>query len=199
LNVITSYKTIASPSEGTFKEKGSKFLAFAYPARDEREIREHLQELRKKFHDARHHCYAWRLGPGGTHFRANDDQEPSGTAGKPILGQLQSFGVTDVLVVVVRYFGGTLLGTGGLIQAYKEAAREALSHSTIIEKDVMKKITIHFSYSEMNEVMKIIRDNHASIIAQDLQLNCVIECELPLNLSGTAIEKLERIQNIKIN
>lgn len=160
------YTTIAAPSEGLYKEKGSKFLAFAYPVSTEDEIKNLLQDLRKKFFDARHHCYAYRLGPDGATWRVNDNGEPSSTAGKPILGQLVSFGLSDVLVVVIRYFGGIKLGVSGLINAYRTAARDALEHAQTVEKQVRENITLEYTYEQTNAVMKAIRDLQAEIIDQ---------------------------------
>ena len=150
------YTTIAAPSEGLYKEKGSKFLAFAYPVSTEDEIKNLLQDLRKKFFDARHHCYAYRLGPDGATWRVNDNGEPSSTAGKPIFGQLISFGLSDVLVVVIRYFGGIKLGVSGLINAYRTAARDALEHAQTVEKQVRENITLEYTYEQTNAVMKAV-------------------------------------------
>ena len=141
-----SYLTIADPTEGLFKDKGSKFLAYAYPVDNEDEIKELVQHLKKEHYSARHHCYAWRLGADKTHFRANDDGEPSSTAGKPILGQIQRLDLTNILIVVVRYFGGTLLGVSGLINAYREAAVDALEHAEIVEKLVEEIFWVEFDY-----------------------------------------------------
>jgi uncharacterized YigZ family protein len=168
------YKTIQEPSEGVYKEKGSRFLAFAYPVSNEGQIKEQLAVLRKKYHDARHHCYAWRLEPALTHYRINDDGEPSGTAGKPIFGQIVSRDLTDVLVVVVRYFGGTKLGVSGLIQAYRKAAADALDQSKIIERKVFDRIKVEFAYQQMNQVMKIIKDKQLDFEDQLFDMECSI-------------------------
>lgn len=141
-----SYLTLAEPAEALYKEKGSKFLAYAYPVSSEEQIRECLEALRKRYYDATHHCYAWRLGADGQNYRVNDDGEPSSTAGRPILGQLLSYGVTDVLVVVVRYFGGTKLGVSGLIAAYKESAAAVLSAAQIVERTVDVRFEVEFGY-----------------------------------------------------
>jgi len=143
------FQTIEKESQGYFKDKGSKFYAFAYPVKNEDEIKEILARLRKEHHSARHHCYAWRLGTENVTSRANDDGEPSSTAGKPILGQLQSFNVTNILIVVVRYFGGTLLGVSGLINAYRSAAADALKNADIKQKIIEKEITLDFTYHEL--------------------------------------------------
>jgi uncharacterized YigZ family protein len=166
------YKTIETPSEGIYKEKGSKFLAFAYPVSHEAAIKEQLAILQKQFHDARHYCYAWRLEPEKTRYRVNDDGEPSGTAGKPIYGQIVSRDLTDLLLVVVRYFGGTKLGVGGLIQAYRSAASDALDHSKIIECKVMDSLKLEFGYEQMNSVMKVIKDRHLIIDDQIFDMDC---------------------------
>ena len=144
-----TYLTIKRTSEGIFKEKGSKFLAFAFPVENEEEIKGHIDELKKKYYDARHHCFAFILGPDGAHYRANDDGEPNHSAGDPILGQIRSRNLTDTLVVVVRYFGGTKLGVPGLINAYKAATADALDNNEVVEKIVTKALLLHFNYSEM--------------------------------------------------
>lgn len=172
-NIIDSYKTITQPSrEGLFKDRGSKFYGYAFPISNEEEIKEKIELLKKQHYNARHWCYAWQLGKNYDHYRANDDGEPSNSAGMPIYGQLQSFNVTNVLVVVVRYFGGTKLGVGGLIKAYKNGAKLALENSNIIDKTINEKFLIKFEYSEMNTVMRIIKDEKISIINQKLELNC---------------------------
>ena len=158
-----TYKTISSPAEGIYKEKGSKFLSFAIPVKTAEEIKEIIKEYRKQYYDARHVCYAYMLGAEHKDFRANDDGEPSGTAGRPILGQINSRELTDILVIVVRYFGGVLLGTGGLVVAYKEATADALNQAEIIEKTVDEVISVRFDYLLMNDVMRIIKDTGAQI------------------------------------
>ena len=171
--IIDSYKTITQPSkEGLFKDRGSKFYGYAFPISNEEEIKEKIELLKKQHYNARHCCYAWQLGKNYDHYRANDDGEPSNSAGMPIYGQLQSFNVTNVLVVVVRYFGGTKLGVGGLIKAYKNGAKLALENSNIIDKTINEKFLIKFEYPEMNTVMRIIKDEKISIINQKLELNC---------------------------
>ncbi len=161
-----TYLTIEAPAEAIYKEKSSKFLAFAYPVADEEEIRGRLEALRKRFYDATHHCYAWRLGPRGETFRVNDDGEPSSTAGRPILGQLLSQGVTDCLLVVVRYFGGTKLGVPGLIAAYRESAAAALAAAHIVERTIDRRIAVAFSYAAMNDVMRIVKEEQPVIESQ---------------------------------
>ena len=172
-NIIDSYKTITQPSkERLFKDRGSKFYGYAFPISNEEEIKQKIELLKKQHYNARHWCYAWQLGKNYDHYRANDDGEPSNSAGMPIYGQLQSFNVTNVLVVVVRYFGGTKLGVGGLIKAYKNGAKLALENSNIIDKTINEKFLIKFEYPEMNTVMRIIKDEKISIINQKLELNC---------------------------
>ena len=171
--IIDSYKTITQASkEGLFKDRGSKFYGYAFPVSNEEEIKEKIELLKKQHYNARHWCYAWQLGENYDHYRANDDGEPSNSAGMPIYGQLQSFNLTNVLVIVVRYFGGTKLGVGGLIKAYKNGARLALKNSTIINKTINEEFLIKFEYPEMNTVMRIIKDENISIINQKLELNC---------------------------
>ena len=176
------YKTLETPCEGQYKEKGSRFLAFGFPASSEESIRELLGTLKKKFFDARHICYAYRLGPEGEIQRANDSGEPFSTAGKPILGQLLSFDLTNVLMVVVRYFGGIKLGTGGLIQAYKSAARDALEHAVIIEKKVLETLDLQFTYEQTDQVMRAVQNTGAQIVEQtytDGSLPCRLTVRVP--------------------
>lgn len=172
-NNIDSYKTILQASkEGLFKDRGSKFYGYAFPVTNEEEIKEKIELLKKQHYNARHWCYAWQLGKNYDHYRANDDGEPSNSAGMPIYGQLQSFNVTNILVVVVRYFGGTKLGVGGLIKAYKNGAKLALENSIIIYKTIDEVFLIKFEYPEMNTIMRIIKDENISIINQKMELDC---------------------------
>ncbi len=170
-----TYRTIKHRSEGVFRDKGSKFLAFAFPVYTADEIKRKLDELRKEYHDARHHCYAFRLGADRERYRAYDDGEPSGSAGNPILGQIRSNDLSNILIVVVRYFGGTLLGVGGLINAYRTAAANAIEEATIITAAERDLIGINFPYSMMNEIMKIIRDEGMKIQEQGFAENCQIK------------------------
>ena len=172
------YRTIESPAESAVRERSSKFLAFAYPVREEAQIREILNALRKKYYDATHHCYAWRLGPRGETFRANDDGEPSGTAGKPILGQLLSQEVTDCLIVVVRYFGGTKLGVPGLIAAYRESAADVLAAARIVEKPLDRHFTIRFPYLVMNDVMRIVKEEQPAVLGQEFDNLCTMRLSI---------------------
>lgn len=171
-----TYKTILKPSEEVlYKEKGSKFFGYAFPVLTEDEIKEHLENLKKQHYNARHWCYAWQLGTSYEHYRANDDGEPSNSAGMPIYGQLQSFEVTNILVVVVRYFGGTKLGVGGLVQAYKTTAQMALENCLIVEKTIDEIFILKFEYPEMNTVMRIIKDENLLVTNQKMELNCEFE------------------------
>lgn len=170
-----TFLTIASPSRGDFRDRGSKFLAYAFPVRSEEEWQARLEEVRKEHPKARHHCYAFRLGLNGHHFRANDDGEPSGTAGRPILGQIDSFGLTNVLVVVVRYFGGTLLGTSGLIHAYKTSAMEALQQAAITEQTVEDVFLLTFDYAIMSDVMNAVKKLEIPVISQEFNLDGRLE------------------------
>ncbi len=162
-----AFKTITAPSEGEFKDRGSKFLAFAWPVRTEADIHEKQEVLRKAHIKARHHCYAWRLGADGARYRSNDDGEPSGTAGRPILAQIDALELRDVLVVVVRYFGGTLLGTSGLINAYREAAAEALRHAEVVEKIVQDYLSLDFDYALMPDVMQAVKKLDIEVTGQE--------------------------------
>lgn len=193
-----TYKTISSSTEGIYKEKGSKFLSFAIPVNTVDEIKEILNEYRKKFFDARHVCYAYMLGAEHEKFRSNDDGEPSGTAGKPILGQINSRELTNVLIIVVRYFGGVLLGTGGLVVAYKEAASDALNRAEIIEKAVYVEISIGFDYLLMNDVMRIIKDTNAQISTQTFDNTCSMLLFIRKADERVLITKLKKINGVLI-
>ena len=191
-------RTIEKPSEGLHKDKGSRFISFAFPVNSEEEIREIVQSIRKDHHSARHHCYAWRLGAEKLLFRANDDGEPSSTAGKPILGQIQSFDLTNILIVVVRYFGGTLLGVSGLINAYRNAALDAITQAEIVEKMVEKCFLVEFDYSAMNEVMKIFKEEKLPQNEPQFDLRCKIRTQVRLSESNRIEEQLLKIDNVKI-
>ena len=175
-----TYKSISAPSKGIYKELGSKFLAFAYPVATEEEIKQILASLRKEYFDARHHCYAWRLGLSGEPFRMNDDGEPSSTAGRPIHGQLLSHELSDILVVVVRYFGGVKLGVPGLIRAYKTATQDALANATVIEKIAGEHFTVKFGYLQMNDVMKVLKEMGITPLKQSFDLDCTLEVRVRL-------------------
>ena len=188
------YRTIEANAEAIFKEKSSKFLCFAYPVTTEEQIRERLEVLYKKYYDATHHCYAWRLGPRGESFRANDDGEPSSTAGKPILGQLLSHEITDCLIVVVRYFGGTKLGVSGLIEAYKTSAAEVIAAAEVVERTVDDRIEVRFSYMAMNEVMRVVKDLQPKIVEQCFDNLCTMTLTIRQSLSEQLLTRLSKVE-----
>ncbi|MEX0988232.1 MAG: YigZ family protein [Bacteroidales bacterium] len=193
----TSFHTIAEPSEGFYKDRGSKFMAFAWPVENESEIKSILEELWKKYHDARHHCYAWKTGTNIPTARANDDGEPANSAGKPILNQIDKLGLTNILVVVIRYFGGTLLGVGGLINAYRTATEIALQNSRIIKKLIMVTYSVHFPYPVMNDVMKIIKVYRVETYDQQFEISCSMKMAVELSKEKTVVRKLELIEGFK--
>ena len=179
LNMADTFRTLSASVEAEFKDKGSRFIAYAYPIRTTEEVKKLVDDQRQVHHKARHWCYAYRLGTDGLQFRANDDGEPSGSAGRPILGQIDSFGLTDVLIIVVRYFGGTLLGVPGLIHAYKTAAAEALKTAVVVEKNIEKTVFLRCDYPNLNDAVRIAKQHQAEIIAQDLQLDCRLTVCIP--------------------
>ncbi|MDE7396896.1 MAG: YigZ family protein [Muribaculum sp.] len=193
-----SFKTIDSPSEGIYKEKMSKFLAFAHPVYDVTEAKSVLAQYQRKYHDARHVCWAYMLGASRTDFQCNDNGEPSGTAGKPILGQINSFGLTNIIIIVVRYFGGIKLGTGGLTVAYKEAARMAIENAQIVEGHEMTDITFSFSYIAMNDVMKIVKNQSVDIISQQFDNSCFMTVRTPSDNAAELIGRLSAIDSVSI-
>lgn len=193
-----SFLTIAGESSGLFKDRNSKFHFFAFPVDTEEDVKELLLDLRKTHYDARHHCYAYALGRNGESFRAVDDGEPNHSAGNPILGQIRSFEVTNTLIVVVRYFGGTKLGMSGLINAYKTSAKMALEANEIIRKFVLETISFRFSYPEMNDVMKLIKQWDLSILTQEMHLDCKMTLEFKESLKKELIESLLDIKDLKI-
>jgi uncharacterized YigZ family protein len=192
------YYTIEKQSEGYYKDKGSKFYAFAFPVKNEENVKEILADLKKTHHSARHHCYAWRIGAEEITYRANDDGEPSYTAGKPILGQLLSFNLTNTLVVVVRYFGGTLLGVSGLINAYRSAATDVLTNANIVQKVIKKTLTLDFSYNEMSEVMSIVKQENLNVISTSFEENCSLTCAVRKSEYGKIINIFKLNYMIKI-
>lgn len=175
---VLSFLTITGPAAGIYKELGSKFLAFAYPVRSEAEIKDKIELLRKEYFDARHHCYAWVLGKEKTRYRSFDDGEPNHSAGDPILGQIRSKNLTNVLIVVVRYFGGVKLGVGGLIQAYKTAAEEALNNAAIMECEVTQSVTINYPYESTAEVMRLVKEFDLHINHQEFLEECLLHAEV---------------------
>jgi uncharacterized YigZ family protein len=194
-----TYKTVEKTSEGVFRDRGSKFIAYIFPIRSEEETKELLQKVKSEHPKARHHCWAYRLSPDRSVFRLNDDGEPSGTAGRPILNTLLSFEVTNVFAVVVRYFGGTLLGVPGLINAYKSATIEALQMANIIEKTVNDIYEVEFEYLNMNDVMRIIKEENLELLNQQFDNECKLELSVRKTQVNQVIGKLEKIENIKLS
>jgi uncharacterized YigZ family protein len=192
------FQTIERESQGIFKDKGSKFYAFAFPVKQEDDVKEILAQLRKEHHSARHHCYAWRIGTEEITYRANDDGEPSSTGGKPILGQLQSFNVTNILLVVVRYFGGTLLGVSGLINAYRNAAADALKNAKIIQKTIEKEVILNFTYNELSEVMNTIKQENLTIINSRFEEKCNLTFSVRNSEYEKALTKFSNIYGVEI-
>ena len=188
-----TYKSIAEQSEGLFKDNGSRFIARAYPVESETEVKEIVSALRKEYFDARHHCYAYRLGLDGTTWRASDDGEPSGSAGRPILGQIDSAGLSDVLVVVIRYFGGIKLGIPGLIRAYKTSTADALAAARVIEKVAGRWYTLHFPYDSLPAVMKVVKDLGLPQRGQSLLADCSLEVRVRRSLEPDFLERIEKI------
>ena len=191
--MIDTYLTIQDKSEGIYTEKRSKFLAFAHPVETIDEIKDLITDYKKKYYDARHVCYAYMLGPERTDFRANDDGEPSSTAGKPILGQINSRELTNILVVVIRYFGGVKLGTSGLIVAYREAAAEALSAATVIERTIEETVTFTFPYVMMNSVMRVVKELNPRIVEQKYDETCIITLAIKRSMAPMLEERLNKL------
>lgn len=187
-----TYKSISCVSEGLFRDNGSRFIAKAYPVETEERIKEILSSVRKEYHDARHHCYAYRLGLHGEVYRSSDDGEPSGSAGRPILGQIDSFGLSDVLVVVIRYFGGIKLGIPGLIRAYKTSTSDALSSASVVEKIAGKWYRIGFSYEQLPAVMKTVKDMDLPQRSQDFGTDCNMEVRVRLGMQDDFFEKIKK-------
>ncbi len=193
-----AYLTISETAEGFFKDRGSKFLGFAYPVKNEASVKNYLNSLKKNYYDARHYCYAFMIGKTGTFYRAGDDGEPANSAGAPILGQIRSRKLSDVLVVVVRYFGGTKLGVPGLIHAYKTAAAMALDNAEIVTVYLKKQLRFHFKYEEMNEVMRWVKEFDMEIITQSYTENCVLQVNLRQSYYQALIHKVKSFPAIKI-
>ena len=191
-----SYKTIKSASKGIFKEKGSRFLAFAYPVSDQEEIKPIIDKIRKEHHEARHHCFAYIIGHERLIWRINDDGEPSGTPGRPILGQINSFGLTNILIVVSRYFGGTLLGVSGLINAYRSAAFSAIQNAEIIERTLQEFFEITYPYSSMDDIMKILKEEEMGQSEQLFDLQCRIKVNFRASAREKILNRLSRIEGI---
>ena len=190
------YKTIETPAEGLYKEKGSKFIALAYPVRTEEAVKEIVGEIKVRYYDARHHCYAYRLGADKKKFRANDDGEPSSTAGKPILGQILSYDLTDILIVVVRYFGGIKLGVSGLINAYRAAAADAIGHARIDEKTDDEVFRIKFDYTVMNEVMRVVKEEEPEVMSRDFSMECRMTLSIRKQNASRLSSRLQQIESL---
>lgn len=193
-----SYKSIASESRGLFKDNGSRFIAHAYPVETEEEVKEIVAALKKEYYDARHHVYAYRLGYLGDKFRANDDGEPSGSSGRPVLGQIDSNELSDILVVVVRYFGGIKLGIPGLIRAYKTATADAIANAEIVEKIACKRYKVHFGYMGMNSVMKVFKDMGLDQKNQQFDMECSMETNVRLSQVDTFLERIGDVEGCRV-
>ena len=188
-----TYRTIAKESEGLYKEKGSRFIALAYPVRTEEEVKQHVADVKKKYYDARHHCYAYILGANKDAYRMNDDGEPSGTAGRPIHGQLLSKDLTDTLIIVIRYFGGIKLGVSGLINAYKTAAKDALDNNTIVERFVEEDYQLRFPPLSMNKVMQLLKRETVKITDQQYDTDCIIRFTVQKRDADNLLEALRKV------
>ncbi|MGK7390855.1 MAG: IMPACT family protein [Candidatus Cyclobacteriaceae bacterium M2_1C_046] len=197
--MVEKFKTIAGASSGEYKEKGSKFIAHAFPVENEDEVKERLDELRKKYYDARHHCYAFVLHADRSRYRSNDDGEPSHSAGDPILGQINSFELTNILVVVVRYFGGTKLGVGGLITAYKTASEEALKQAVITEETVRKEFRLEYPYESTNEIMRLTAEMDIKILEQNFAIACELKGAVIITQQDILREKVKLLQDLGNN
>ncbi|ETK05815.1 hypothetical protein T230_15820 [Tannerella sp. oral taxon BU063 isolate Cell 1/3] len=193
-----TYRTIRDLSEGYYTEKRSRFLSFALPVRTPDEVKTQVDAYRKKYYDARHVCWAYMLGPDRTAFRANDDGEPSSTAGKPILGQINSNNLTDILIIVVRYFGGIELGTSGLIVAYRTAAAEAIAAAHIEERTVDETITITFEYPHLNSVMRIVKEDKPDVLAQSFELTCEMTLRIRQSRMDALKSRLLKVDSLRI-
>jgi uncharacterized YigZ family protein len=191
-----SYLTIKAFSQGLYKEKGSRFIALAYPVTTQEEIKSILEYIRKEHHSARHHCFAWMLGQTRQTYRVSDDGEPSGSAGKPILGQINAFGLTNILIVVVRYFGGKLLGVSGLINAYRSAAESAINNSDITELFIRDHYELMFPYSSVNDVMKVIKDNEITQSNQKFELECSVTIDFRVSSREKILNTLSKVDGL---
>ncbi len=193
-----SYKTIKQPSEGYYTEKRSRFLAFALPVRGVEEVKREVEKFRKQYYDARHVCWAYMLGPDRLQFRANDDGEPSSTAGKPILGQINSAGLTDVLVVVVRYYGGIQLGTSGLTVAYRTAAAEAIAAAEVEERTVDEEMTVIFEYPYLNGIMRVVKEEHPAVLSQTYDMDCEMTLRIRKSLAERLRSRLLKVETARL-
>ena len=196
--MITEFKTLKAPATAEFKDKGSRFLAFAYPLAQAEALKDYVLPLQKEHHKAVHFCYAYRIGTDGTQFRANDDGEPAGSAGRPILGQIDSAGLSNVLVIVVRYFGGTLLGVPGLIHAYKTATALALANAEIIEETVEQSLAVLCAYADMSEVLRVVKQHQGRVVQQQLALDCRLDLSIPLAHYSACLKQLETLRQITV-
>ncbi len=194
-----TFRTIAAAAEGQYVEKRSRFLAFAFPVASTEEVRALVEQHARRYYDARHVCYAYAIGPDGSQYRANDNGEPSGTAGRPILGQIRSASLTNTLIIVVRYFGGIKLGTSGLIQAYKTAAQAAIAAATIVERTVDEQLTIHFAYPQLSAVMRIIKEEEPAILAQEFDNLCSLTLSLRASAMPRLKERLAKIEGMHLD
>jgi uncharacterized YigZ family protein len=198
MNDLSFYNTISQPSVAEFKDRGSRFIAYAFPIASIQEFKEQLASIKKEHPKATHHCFAYRIGLDGTNYRVSDDGEPSGSAGRPILGQIDSKQITNVLIIVVRYFGGTLLGVPGLINAYKTAAAFALQTTAIVQRPVLLSYQLQFDYTQMNEVMKVIKQFDCQVTKQDTQLFCLVEIGIPKNRQDEVLFRLGELRGVGI-
>jgi uncharacterized YigZ family protein len=198
MNVAESYNTIGQSSSAEYKDRGSRFIANAFPVSGTDDFKKRMDEVKKMHPKATHHCFAYRIGPDKNVFRVSDDGEPSGTAGKPILGQIDSKDLTDTLVVVTRYFGGSLLGVPGLINAYKMAASMALQVTPVLRKDIEAQYRLHFDYTRMNEVMKVVKQRNARIISQEMQLFSEMIIAVPLRMAVIILNDLKEVQGLEV-
>ena len=194
-----TYASIAGRSDGLFKDNGSRFIAQAYPVESEEEVKEIVGSLKKEYHDARHHCFAYRLGLDGSRWRANDDGEPSGSAGRPILGQIDAAGLSDILVVVIRYFGGIKLGIPGLIRAYKASTADALAQATVVEKVAGKDYRLSFPYLSMNAVMKVVKDMSLPQKDQYFAERCSILLRVRLSQEAAFLDRVSNIEGVDVD
>ncbi|WP_179007759.1 IMPACT family protein [Winogradskyella forsetii] len=193
------YKTITKPAQGElFKDKNSKFYGFAFPVTNEEQIKQHLEELKKEHYAARHWCYAYQIGTETIHYRANDDGEPNNSAGMPIYGQIQSFEVTNILIVVIRYYGGVKLGVGGLINAYRTGAQLAMEASKIVERTIKRDYQLKFEYKNMSKVMRLLKENDVEIINQTLELNCLLEISVRKSHSSKVFDMFDQFFGVDI-
>ena len=193
------YKSIAAPSSGIYKDNGSRFLAFACPVESEEQAKERISRLKREYFDARHHCYAYRIGYDGAVWRANDDGEPSSTAGRPIYGQILSNELSDIIIVVVRYFGGIKLGVPGLIKAYKSSSADAIANASIIEKVAKKTFIVRFGYAQMNDMMQLLKQMQITAEKREFGLECNVEIKIPLSEASRFTKAIEKIEGTKLS